>query len=176
MDLRSVVLLFGSSFNLLSPWEPLSGKKKALYLDSVFCRLSFFCFCAFFASFSNRSFPSANKASDSCCCSAAWRHHRGQPSLDLPEPRTRSWHSQPIVPVSRRFFLVLPFLCLSRLSPIHCLVASTRPRGVRLLPKGAPSVSRPCFASSRHISGLLVVDFWSRTEAPIFVSPLADQL
>jgi hypothetical protein len=42
------------------------------------------------------------------------------------------------------FFLVLPFLCLSRLSTHHCLVASTRPRGVRLLPKGAPS----CLTSS----------------------------
>jgi hypothetical protein len=38
-------------FNLLSPWEPLSGKKKALYLDSVFCRLSFFLFCFLLESF-----------------------------------------------------------------------------------------------------------------------------
>jgi hypothetical protein len=74
------------------------------------------------------------------------------------------------------FFLVLPFLCLSRLSIHHCLVASTRPRGVRLLPKGAPSCLTSLFCKfSSH--------FWSpcrrfgfELERPTSIFPLADQL
>lgn len=61
----SVVLLL----NLLSPPEPLSGR--GFESCSVFPRLFCPVLLCFPASFSNHSFPSANKASDSCCCNAA---------------------------------------------------------------------------------------------------------
>lgn len=148
--------------NLLSPLEPHS--RRGFESCSVFPRLFFFLFfCVFLLP--SRIIPSRRQTRQVTAVVVAPREDTTEVSFRLclnPAPNRGI--------LSLSFGLVDTFPLCCRSLPVASIYPPLpggvdEPRGVRLLPKGAPPVSRPCFASSRHIFGLLVIDSVSNRSA-----------